>query len=56
MDKDIKVKYLNLIKDIDKSVEKLKEEIDSIDLQKRTLNNRLKVLETQREELKSHVS
>ncbi len=55
MDEAVKIKYLNLIKEIDKSVEILKDEISSIDNQKITLNERLKVLETQRDELKSHI-
>lgn len=56
MDKAVKIKYINLISEIDKSVEKLKEEIDSVDSQKKTLNERLKILETQKEELKSHIT
>ena len=56
MDKAVKSKYLNLIEEIDKSVEKLKEEMDSVDYQKRALNDRLRILETQREELKSHIN
>ncbi len=56
MDKAVKIKYLNLISEIDKSVEKLKKEIDSVDYQKKTLNDRLKILETQKEELKSHIT
>jgi chaperonin cofactor prefoldin len=49
MDKAVKIKYLDLIREIDKSVEKLKKEIDSVDCQKRTLNDRLKYLKLKKE-------
>ncbi len=56
MDDAVKTKYIDLIKEIDIGIDKLKNEINSTDQHKKSLYDRLKVLEAQKEELKSHIN